>query len=266
MPNVLQLALLCQNLLLSSARYTPAAAAKKERRSMHKLPLNLLLLFTLILSAASAADVALQELNQIAQTVHSFLLAQHQQRHEAPQIRLQEQDPRLRLAQCRVALEAFLPSGAKNVGNTTVGVRCADPAWTIYQRATVHIYDQVLVAQHFLRRNIILSASDLKAERRELSALPGGYETDPQQLLGKQLRQALMAGMVISPRNVKIPPAIRQGAIITLVVRAGGMEVTSSGIALSEAGIGQRVRVRNSASQRVVEGVVIGEQRVEITH
>lgn len=233
---------------------------------MCKLWCNVLLLFSLGLGVSAHADDAVQALDAIAHTVQSFLAAQHQQRQEAPQIRLQEQDARLRLPQCRVALQAFLPSGAKDVGNTAVGVRCPDPGWTVYQRATVHVYDQVLVARHFLRRNSTLSANDLKAERRELSALPGGYETDAAQLIGKQLRQALMAGMVISPRNVKIPSAVRQGDTITLVVRSGGMEVTSSGIALGEAGIGQRVRVRNTASQRVIEGVVVGERRVEVAH
>ncbi|MFZ1830902.1 MAG: flagellar basal body P-ring formation chaperone FlgA [Candidatus Competibacteraceae bacterium] len=210
------------------------------------------------------ADSALQPLGDIQRAAHIFLKTQHQGRAEPPQIRLQPLDPRLRLPPCRVALEAFLPSGAKNVGNASIGVRCPDPAWTVYQRATIYVYDQVLVAQHFLRRGAILSPADLRAERRELSALPGGYETDSAQIIGKQLRQALMAGMVISPRDVKMPPAVRQGEVITLVVRQGGMEVTSSGVALSDASIGERVRARNEASQRVVEGIVIHQRRVEV--
>lgn len=216
------------------------------------------------LAVFANADNALQPLDDIARTVQTFLIAQHQQRAEPPEIRLQPLDPRLRLPKCRAALEAFLPSGAKNVGNASIGVRCADPAWTVYQRAEIRVYDQVLVARHFLRRNAILSAADLRSERRELSALPGGYETDPAQLIGRQLRQAFMAGMVISPRAVKMPSAVRQGDTVTLIVRQGGMQVTSSGIALSDAGLGERVRVRNSASQRVIEGTVIEERRVEV--
>lgn len=216
------------------------------------------------LAAFAMADNALQPLDDIPRVVYAFLTAQHQHRTEPPQIRLQPLDPRLRLPKCRAALEAFLPSGAKNIGNASIGVRCPDPAWTIYQRATIHVHDAVLVASHFLRRGAILSAADFRPERRELSALPGGYETDSAQLIGKQLRQALMAGMVISPRAVKIPPAVRQGEIINLVARYGGMEVTSSGVALSDAGIGERVRVRNEASQRVVEGIVTDQRRVEV--
>ena len=226
--------------------------------------LRLLLACGYGLSAFAVADSPLQPLDDIPRTVYAFLMAQHQNRAEPPQIRLQPLDPRLRLPQCRMALEAFLPSGAKNIGNVSVGVRCPDPTWTLYQRATIHIHDRVLVAAHFLRRGTILSAADFSAERRELSALPGGYETDPAQLIGKRLRQALMVGMAISPRTVKIPPAIRRDEIVTVVVNQGGIQVTSKGVALSDAGIGERVRVRNEASGRVVEGTVTEQRVIEV--
>ena len=216
------------------------------------------------LATFAIADDAIQSLEEIPRTVQAFLIEQHQQRAEPPQIRLQPLDPRLRLPKCQTALEAFLPTGAKNVGNASIGVRCLNPAWTLYQRAEIRVHDLILVANGFLRRNSILRAADFRAERRELSTLPGGYETDPQQLIGKQLRQALMAGMVISPKAVKIPPAVRQGETVTLIAGQNGMHVTSSGIALNDAGIGERVRVRNETSKRVIEGMVIEPGRVEV--
>lgn len=211
------------------------------------------------------ADDAVQPLDDILRTAQQFLVAEHGQRAEPPQIRLQPLDVRLRLPKCRAALEAFLPSGSRNLGNVSIGVRCPDPAWTIYPRAEVRVYDHVLVARHFLRRNSVLSAGDFRTERRELSALPGGYETDPNQFIGKQLRQAVMAGMVVSPRVVKIPSAVQQGETVTLIIRQGAIQVTSSGVALQSAGVGERVRVRNAISARVIEGTVIGKHQVEVS-
>lgn len=213
----------------------------------------------------TVASETLQPLDDIQRTAHAFLLAQHRDRQEPAKIRLQAPDPRLRLAKCRAALEAFLPSGARPVGNTSVGVRCPDAkTWTLYLSANVRVYDQVLVASRFLRRRAILSAADFRPERRELSALPGGYETDPQQLIGRQLQRALMVGKVISPRAVKMPPAVRRGETVTLIAGQSGIEITSSGIALSDASIGERLRVRNESSERVVEGEVIADRRVKV--
>ena len=215
--------------------------------------------------ALAVADEAIQAPATIQNAAQAFLLAQHRNRPEPPQIQWRELDPRLRLAKCAAALEAFLPAGAKTVGNTSIGVRCPGPApWTVYQSASVRVFDQVLVASRFLPKGTLLSAADFRAERRDLAALSGGYETAPDQLMGKQLRQALMAGAEISPRMVKALPAVRRGETVTLVSRRGGMEVSSSGIALSDAELGGRVRIRNESSQRVVEGTVTGPHRVEI--
>lgn len=211
------------------------------------------------------ADPTLQPLDDIQRTAHAFLTAQHRDREEPPKVRLQSLDHRLRLPKCQAVLEAFLPSGARTVGNTSVGVRCPDAKpWSIYLSANVQVHDQVLIARRFLRRGTILSATDFQFERRELSTLPGGYETDPQQLIGRQLQRALMTGRVISPRAVKMMPAVRRGETVTLIAGQSGIEITSSGIALSDASIGERLRVRNESSQRVIEGKVTANRRVEI--
>jgi len=211
------------------------------------------------------ADPALQPLDDIERAAHAFLTAQHRDREDPPKIRLQTLDPRLRLPKCQAALEAFLPSGARTAGNTSIGVRCPDAKpWTLYLSANIQIHDQVLVAKRFLRRGTILNAADFQSERRELSTLPGGYETDPQQLIGRQLQRALMTGKVISPRAVKMQPEVRRGETVTLVAGQNGIKITSSGIALSDAGIGEQLRVRNENSQRVVEGKVTANRRVEV--
>ncbi len=211
------------------------------------------------------AEETIQPLATIQRQAHEFLVAQHRNRTEPPQIRLSDLDPRLRLPKCGVALEAFLPGGAKTVGNTSVGVRCPAPRpWTVYQSASVRIFDQVLVASRFLVKGTVLGAADLQAERRELSALSGGYETVPERLIGKQLRRALTTGTVIAPQAVKAVPLIKQGETVTLVIRQGGMEVSSSGVALSDADLGERLRVRNEASKRVIEGTVTASHRVEV--
>jgi flagella basal body P-ring formation protein FlgA len=221
--------------------------------------------FGLTALTLAIADETIQPLATIQRQAYEFLVAQHRNRAEPPQIQLGDLDPRLRLAKCGAALEAFLPGGAQTVGNTSIGVRCPGPQpWTVYQRASVRVFDQVVVAGRFLDKGTILSAADFRLERRDLSQLSGGYETAPAALIGKQLRGALTAGAVIPPQAVKIIPAIRKGAVVKLVVRQGGMEITSSGIALSDAGLGERVQVRNEASKRVVEGTVIDNHRVEV--
>lgn len=212
-----------------------------------------------------AAEEAIQPLEGIRQAAQQFLLAQQREGKGPPEIQLSELDPRLRLPKCALPLEAFLPGGAPTTGNLSIGVRCTGPRpWTVYQRASVRIFGDVLVANRFLAAGTVLNRADFRVERRDLTALVGGYETAPENLLGKRLRSAFAAGAVISPNAVKTVPLVRQGEIVTLVVRQAGMEVSSSGTALSDAELGQRVRVRNESSKRVVEGTVTAQRRVEV--
>jgi len=215
--------------------------------------------------AFALADGTIQDLDAIQRTVHAFLLEQHRDRAEPPIIRLQPPDSRLRLAPCGNPLEAFLPGGARTVGNATVGVRCPGPQpWTLYQNANVQVFDRVMVAGRVLNRGAILRAADLRSERRELSALSGGYETAPERLVGKRLQRALTAGAVVPPNAVRRVPVVRRGETVTIVVQSQGMKVSSSGAALDDGYLGERLQVRNPSSERVVEGVVAEGRRIEM--
>ena len=59
-------------------------------------------------------------------------------------------------------------------------------------------------------------------------------------------------------------PLVTRGQQVTLEVGADTMNIRMAGEALDEAALGQRVRVRNLSSERVVEGVVRSAQVVEV--
>jgi flagella basal body P-ring formation protein FlgA len=57
---------------------------------------------------------------------------------------------------------------------------------------------------------------------------------------------------------------VRRGQMVTLIVKSGQMYIRMAGRALSDGALNQRIRVENSNSQRVVEGVVRSTEYVEI--
>jgi flagella basal body P-ring formation protein FlgA len=126
------------------------------------------------------------------------------------------------------------------------------------------MFAEVLVAARFLPAGTTLSASDLRVERRELSLLAGNYETVPERLIGKRLRRSQPMGRVIPPQAVMATPLIKKGERVTILAHQNGMEVSTSGIALDDADLGERLRVRNESSQKVIEGTVIAAQRIEV--
>lgn len=207
----------------------------------------------------------IHSLESIEQQVEEFLLNLQQTQTDNHEIRVHPLDPRLRLAACDVKPEVFLANGARALGNTSVGVRCSgSQPWTVYLNARIQRFAEVLVADRYLPRGTLLTAADLRPERRDVSKLPGGYATDSARLLGKRLRRSLREQAVIPPQALEAPTLVRRGDQVTLVIRQAGMEITATGIALRDGAEGERIQVRNAASERVIEGNVIAAHRVEV--
>ena len=173
-------------------------------------------------------------------------------------------DARLRLAACDVPLTAFTPPGARRGANGTVGVRCTSPQWKVYLSVRVSSRDGVLVATRPLARDAVLTAADLALVERDVGTLGQGYLSDAAQLAGMRLRRPVAAGAVLTPSMLAAVPLVTRGQQVTLEAGAESMYIRMAGEALGEAALGQRVRVKNLSSERVVEGVVRSDQVVEV--
>jgi flagella basal body P-ring formation protein FlgA len=79
------------------------------------------------------------------------------------------------------------------------------------------------------------------------------------------MRRARPVGSVLALSDLQPDPLIRRGSQVELLARLDGIEVRSSGRALGDGGAGERVRVQNETSMKVVEGIVDGENRVRVT-
>ncbi len=174
-------------------------------------------------------------------------------------------DPRHRLPLCDSSLEAFMRRGTTVSARTIVGVRCAgSKPWTVYVPVNVFVSARVYTAGRTLPRNHLLAADDLKVDERDVSRLTAGYITDPSRLVGQRLKQQVIAGRIITPAMLEANLVVRRGQSVTLLAMNGGIQVSMSGKALINGAIGQRIRVENHSSGRIVEGIVRSPETVEI--
>jgi flagella basal body P-ring formation protein FlgA len=123
---------------------------------------------------------------------------------------------------------------------------------------------RVLVATRALARDAVLRPEDVTLAERDPDRLPQGYVTTPAEVAGMRLRRAVPAGSVVTPAMLVAVPLISSGQQVTLEAGGDDMHIRMAGEALADAGLGQRVRVRNLSSERVVEGIVRSAQVVEV--
>jgi flagella basal body P-ring formation protein FlgA len=176
-------------------------------------------------------------------------------------------DSRLKLKKCSKRLQAFLPKGSRQIGKTTVGVKCKGrKPWSLHVPVTISVFGDVLIAKRQLKKGSVLLQSDLRMERYDLAELPHGYVENILSGAGMKLKRRVMAGTVITPSMLKKPRIVSRGQKVTIIAKMGSMQVRMEGKALAHGAAGERIRVMNINSRKKVEGVITpkGEVRVEI--
>lgn len=199
----------------------------------------------------------LHALDRIEQVAYEYALKQVQSGYDNPQIAMDSLDDRLRLQACGSALDVFSTKAVVGLGHQTIGVKCHAPvAWTVYVPIKVKVIKLVVVATRPLSSNQLLKQDDLKLQQWDIGTLKHGYLNNPKLAIGQQLKYPISMGAVIKPNSLQTQNIVHRGEQIMLVAMAGQMEVRMSGTALDDATLGQRVKVKNSTSKRVVEGIV----------
>ncbi len=166
-------------------------------------------------------------------------------------------DPRLRLAQCGEALEAFVANNGTVQTRTTIGVRCNAPApWTIYVPVAVETEAPVLVLRRALARRARVEALDVELQTRRLPGIAANFVNDMNALHGRRLRRALPAGTPLTTDVLDRDVLVQRGQHVTLIAASNGIEIRAQGKALSDGSAHDRIRVQNVNSLKIVEGVV----------
>lgn len=163
-------------------------------------------------------------------------------------------DNRITLPNCS-KLEAFVPTGSRLWGNTSVGVRCNSPSsWTIYVQINIQVMADVIHVARPLTRGTPLIAEDVKLQRANLTQMPEGIFTELSQVVGKVTLSHLSSGQLIRQNALRLPHVILRGQKVILHIQGQGFSVSSEGLALADASEGQVIQVRNEAG-RVISGI-----------
>ncbi len=172
-------------------------------------------------------------------------------------IRVGKLDSRLALTRCEQALTTFLPAGAQLAGKTTVGVRCEGrKPWTVYVPATINVSGTFIAATRSLPRGHILGYDDVEPKEQNQAEIPWGSVSDLEQVIGMELKRPVNAGGALTSAMLGKPEVIKRGQQVTVYSGSGGLQVSVAGVAMASGAEGERVKIRNARSKRIIEGTV----------
>jgi flagella basal body P-ring formation protein FlgA len=204
-------------------------------------------------------------LTDIVKTAHDFVLMELNRPGEEIEVVVGQLDPRLRLHPCSLPLEAFRQNYESRQKLSTVGVRCTDnKPWSLYVPVYVKSFKMVAILKHAVIRNTVISKKDIVLEKRNINRLSSGYFDAPEQLIGKIFSQNLTSDTVLTQHHVKSAMAVNRGQSVTLIAKNSVIEVRMKGVAMSKGAIGERIKVKNTNSKRIIEGIIIDKDLISV--
>lgn len=115
-----------------------------------------------------------------------------------------------------------------------------------------------------LKKGTVIGKHDIAWQWVRQNQLTKDVITNPEDLIGMELRSTLAANSALRSRDVSAPRLIMRGAVVTMKIQTPVMLITAQGKALQDGTKGDIVRIKNMQTNRVIEGTVESDGVVHV--
>ena len=166
-----------------------------------------------------------------------------------------------------IDVKILLPSTSISYSTTTpVKARIfvnGKPYRDIPFMVSIKVFDLVLIANHDLRIETPVNESDFRVEEIAIDGRTE-YLKDSKVINGLVPHRFIRAGSPITVDYFQQPVAVEGGQVVKIIFKQGGLQVAAKGVAMTRGRIGQIIKVKNEASQKILSAKVIDSQTVEV--
>jgi len=216
--------------------------------------------------AASTAVPAREDMQILAGRAEHWLLAAltaaGSAGDESVSVQAGQLDARTQLSKCRQPVRIDFAPGQGLRAKTNLSLLCPDsPGWRLFLPMTITRRTQVWVARNSIASGSALQAPQWQREMRDVASLPASAITSPD-LSGYQARMPIAAGAVLTQALVTGKTVVKRGQTLSLQASQGGIVISVTVEAVDDGAAGERIRVRNLSSGRVIDAVVVNSEQV----
>jgi len=173
-------------------------------------------------------------------------------------------DSRLQVNDCDQPLQAAV-HGQWPSSQPLVKVSCTGSfTWSMYVPVTVTVFHMVATAASGVERGQVLDSSSIALQKQNIMATHGRYFRRVEEATGQIAKRHLSPGELLGPHNLDMPKAIKRGDDIVISASSGAIAVKMPAVAMSDGRVGQRISVKNSSSQRIIQATVVAPGVVSV--
>lgn len=187
-------------------------------------------------------------------------------RYQDFQLQIRPIDARMKLEHCAQPLTVNHRPPGRISGRLTMKVSCSAPSnWKIHVPVVVKAFDDVVIAKHPIPKGSHLTAADVRLERKDISLLHSGYYRNLSQVVGQVSKRPIRQNFVINSASLQPAMMVDRGEKVVILAEGNGLSIRTTGIAMQQGGHGDLIQVKNSKTDKVVEGRIIGPGQIKVS-
>ena len=131
-------------------------------------------------------------------------------------------------------------------------------------RTSIEVQEKYLTSAKQIKKNVVIQPEDVQVVKRWVRTLSLRSISDPQEVIGKRLTVDIGPDREIKQSMVSEPVMIKRGEVVRIVLDGSQMALSTTGMAEENGADGQKIRVKNLSSQKVILAEVIHKGMVKV--
>lgn len=115
-----------------------------------------------------------------------------------------------------------------------------------------------------LERGTIIGPNDIDFIAFVEERISSDVITEPSQLIGRELRRDTPENEILRSRDIMPQRFVQRGNLVTMKIETPYIQITAQGKAQQDGTAGDTIKILNTQSNRIVEGIVVAPGVVEI--
>ena len=135
---------------------------------------------------------------------------------------------------------------------------------TVVVPLTVEMKAHIITAKHNIKRHQLISESILAQQERTITDLRR-IPLKLSELLGRRAKSRILKDSILAGDVVESMPKILNGNAILITVQINGVNVRTTGKALADGRVGDKIKVVNQTSRKTIIGTVTEDGEIEVS-
>ena len=167
----------------------------------------------------------------------------------------------------RVTLRVSAPKHNDWIGSTPFAVQvmvAGERARRITVPANIEVWSDVIVSVKPLGRHQPIARNDIRVKRMNLARVPSNAVVRMDEAIGRRANRNIAADCILRRDQIETPPIVHRGDIVRIVAQTPVLKITVKGMAKQNGGKGERIKVINLRSKKMIYAQVIDDQTVRV--